>query len=199
MHPAINDYISQLFYDKLLHTKPETANQRLEGSSIYREPGLYIEWVAHQGNQNNSPEEREKVTSVVNHLLNKNTYWIDCDKQKHQLTPDHIKIISPYNAQVELLQPALPALQNRIGTVDKFQGQEAPVIIYSMATSTPEDAPRGMEFLYSLNRFNVAVSRTRAIFILVASPSLFEPLCKSPQQMQLANSLCRLREMAKKE
>ena len=199
MHPAINDYISQLFYDKLLHTKPETANQRLEGSSIYREPGLYIEWVAHQGNQNNSPEERAKVASIVNHLLNKNTYWIDCDKQKHQLTPDHIKIISPYNAQVELLQPALPALQNRIGTVDEFQGQEAPVIIYSMATSTPEDAPRGMEFLYSLNRFNVAVSRARAIFILVASPSLFEPLCKSPQQMQLANSLCRLREMAKKE
>jgi len=89
----------------------------------------------------------------------------------------------------------LPGVQ--IGTVDKFQGQEAPVIIFSMATSTPEDAPRGMEFLYSLNRFNVAVSRARSVFILVASPSLFEPVCKSPQQMQLANSLCRLKEMAK--
>jgi len=113
------------------------------------------------------------------------------------LSSHHIKIISPYNAQVEMLIDRLPGIQ--IGTVDKFQGQEAPVIIFSMATSTPEDAPRGMEFLYSLNRFNVAVSRARAIFILVASTSLFEPDCKSTQQMQLANSLCRLREMAKNE
>jgi superfamily I DNA and/or RNA helicase len=65
-----------------------------------------------------------------------------------------------------------------------------------MATSTPEDAPRGMEFLYSLNRLNVAVSRARAIFILVASEALFQPSCNSPRQMQLANALCRLKEMA---
>jgi predicted RecB family nuclease len=195
MHPAINDYISELFYDNLLHTKPETANQRLEGSPAYQEPGLYIELVEHEGNQNSSREEVDKVVSIVKNLLVDNVCWIDSDKQKHQLSKDHIKIISPYNAQVEILKAALPNLE--IGTVDKFQGQEAPVIIFSMATSTPEDAPRGMEFLYSLNRFNVAVSRARAIFILVASPSLFEPDCKSPQQMQLANSLCRLREMAK--
>ena len=93
------------------------------------------------------------------------------------------------------MQAALPGIQ--IGTVDKFQGQEAPVIIYSMATSTSEDAQRGMEFLYGLNRFNVAVSRARAIFILVASSALFEPVCRSPQQMRLANSLCRLKEMAR--
>jgi uncharacterized protein len=197
MHPAINDYISELFYDNKLHPKPDTANQRLEGSSSYHEPGLYTELVEHEGNQNSSEEEVEKVVSVVDNLLGNNVCWIDYDKQKHKLTPDHIKIISPYNAQVELLKATLPNLQ--IGTVDKFQGQEAPVIIFSMATSTPEDAPRGMEFLYSLNRFNVAVSRARAIFILVASPSLFEPVCKSTQQMQLANSLCRLMEMAKNE
>ena len=107
---------------------------------------------------------------------------------------NHVKIITPYNAQVELLDSILPDIQ--IGTVDKFQGQEAPVIIFSMATSTPENAPRGMEFLYSLNRINVAVSRARAVFILVASPALFEPQCKSPYQMQLANALCRLKEMA---
>ena len=196
MHPAINNYISELFYDNKLHTKPDTANQRLEGSSSYPEPGLYIELVNHEGNQNSSEEEVEKVVSIVDGLLGNNVYWVDYDKQKHKLTPDHIKIISPYNAQVELLKATLPNLQ--IGTVDKFQGQEAPVIIFSMATSTPENAPRGMEFLDSLNRFNVAVSRARAIFILVASPSLFEPACKSTQQMQLANSLCRLMEMAKK-
>jgi uncharacterized protein len=195
MHPAINDYISELFYDNRLHAKPETSNQRLEGSSFYKEPGLYVELVNHEGNQNSSEEEVERVVSIVNGLRNGDVHWIDCDKQNHRFSSDHIKIISPYNAQVEILKAALPGIQ--IGTVDKFQGQEAPVIIFSMATSTPEDAPRGMEFLYSLNRFNVAVSRARATFILVASPSLFEPVCKSPQQMQLANSLCRLKEMAK--
>jgi len=196
MHPAINDYISELFYDHRLHTKPDTVNQRLNGSPSYHEPGLYIELVNHEGNQNSSEEEVEKVASIVDNLLDHNVYWIDYDKQRHKLNSHHIKIISPYNAQVELLKAALPNIQ--IGTVDKFQGQEAPVIIFSMATSTPEDAPRGMEFLYSLNRFNVAVSRARAVFILVANPSLFEPVCKSTQQMQLANSLCRLMERAKK-
>jgi uncharacterized protein len=93
----------------------------------------------------------------------------------------------------DLIQ-ALPGL--KVGTVDKFQGQEAPVVIFSLATSSPEDAPRGMEFLYSLNRLNVAVSRAKAVFILVAGPKLFEPDCKSPQQMKLANALCRFREMA---
>ena len=84
----------------------------------------------------------------------------------------------------------------QVGTADKFQDQEAPVIIYSMTTSTQEDAPRGMEFLYDLNGFNVAVSRTRAVFILVASPALFQPACRSPHQMQLANALCKLKELA---
>ena len=85
----------------------------------------------------------------------------------------------------------------RIGTVDKFQGQEAPVVIYSMTTSSPEDAPRGMEFLYSLNRLNVATSRARCVCILVANPRLFEPECRTPRQMKLANAPCRYREMAK--
>src|SRR4029077_13048212 len=96
MHPAINDYISELFYDNRLHTKPETANQRLEGSAFYQEPGLYVELVNHEGNQNSSEEEVEKVVSIVDCLLGGNVYWIDCDEQKHELSPDHIKIISPY-------------------------------------------------------------------------------------------------------
>jgi len=84
----------------------------------------------------------------------------------------------------------------RIGTVDKFQGQEAPVVIYSMTTSSAEDAPHGMEFLYSLNRFNVATSRAQTAVIVVGCSKLFEPECKSPRQMQLANALCGYREMA---
>ena len=95
------------------------------------------------------------------------------------------------------LAERLEPLGVRVGTVDKFQGQEAPVVIYSMATSSPEDAPRGMEFLYSLNRLNVATSRARCAAILVASPRLFEPECHTPRQIKLANALCRYRKLAR--
>jgi uncharacterized protein len=83
-----------------------------------------------------------------------------------------------------------------VGTVDKFQGQQAPVVIYTMATSHPEDAPRGMDFLYSATRLNVATSRAQCAVILVASPHLFKPECRTVKQMRLANGLCRFREMA---
>ena len=148
----------------------------------------------HRGNQNSSSEEVERVKQIVDELLNSQLIWINRRAEREPLTAENIKIISPYNAQVNALHRSLPEIQ--IGTVDKFQGQEAAVIILSMATSTPEDAPRGMEFLYSLNRLNVAVSRAKGVFILVASPSLFEPECRSPHQMQLANALCRLKEFA---
>jgi superfamily I DNA and/or RNA helicase len=85
-----------------------------------------------------------------------------------------------------------------VGTVDKFQGQEAPVVFYSMATSTVADAPRGMEFLYSPNRLNVAISRARCVAVLVASPALFEVECKNPRQMMLANAFCRYLEKAER-
>jgi uncharacterized protein len=107
---------------------------------------------------------------------------------------EDILIVAPYNAQVSDLMTRMP--QARIGTVDKFQGQQAPVVIYSLTTSSPEDAPRGMEFLYSLNRLNVATSRAQAMAIIVGSPLLLEPECRSPRQMQLANALCRYVELA---
>ncbi len=84
-----------------------------------------------------------------------------------------------------------------MGTVDKFQGQEAPIVIYSLTTSSPEEAPRGMEFLYSLNRLNVATSRARCVCVLVACPALLEPDCRTPRQMKLANAVCRYVELAK--
>src|ERR1035437_11179440 len=105
-----------------------------------------------------------------------------------------ILVVAPYNTQVFDLAARLPGAH--IGTVDKFQGQQAPIVIYSMTTSSPEDAPRGMEFLYSLNRLNVATSRARCACIVVASPRLLEPDCKTPRQMQLANALCRYVELA---
>ena len=111
-----------------------------------------------------------------------------------QATDDVRKRRLPYNAQVADVTTRLPG--HGVGTVDKFQGQEAPVVVFSLATSSPELAPRGMEFLYSLNRLNVATSRARATCILVASPRLFEVDCRTPRQMQLANAFCRYVEMA---
>ena len=104
--------------------------------------------------------------------------------------------MAPYNAQVSALLDRLPK-GSRVGTVDKFQGQQAAVIFYSMATSTPEDAPRGMEFLYSGNRLNVAVSRARCVAVIVASPPLFQLQCRTPRQIELANAFCRFLEMAR--
>src|SRR6185295_5636088 len=159
----------------------------MNGSGIRFIPCMHI------GNQNRSAEEVELIRSLIDALL-QDGEWINKHNQKQQLTKDDILIVAPYNAQVNDLKAALPGLS--IGTVDKFQGREAPIVIYSMTTSSPEDAPRGMEFLYSLNRLNVAVSRAQCLAVIVASPALFELSCKTPQQMRLANAFCRFLEMA---
>jgi superfamily I DNA and/or RNA helicase len=151
--------------------------------------------VPHTGNQSESPEEVEKVAEIIDQLL-AGTTWTNKHGQVCLLTLDDILIVAPYNRQVSALLQRLPK-GARVGTVDKFQGQEAPVVLYSMATSTPEDAPRGMEFLYSANRLNVATSRAQCVTVLVASPALFDVSCKTPRQMELANAFCRYLEMAK--
>jgi uncharacterized protein len=150
--------------------------------------------ITHHGNQSSSTEEADIVRDLVSELLAETAKWVNRDGQECSLTLDDILIIAPYNAQVFELQERLPGA--RIGTVDKFQGQEAPVVIYSMTTSSWADAPRGMEFLYSLNRLNVATSRAKCVCILVASPSVFEVECRTPRQMQLANAFARYLEMA---
>jgi superfamily I DNA and/or RNA helicase len=112
-----------------------------------------------------------------------------------QLTAEDVLVIAPYNVQVAALRRALPD-GVMVGTVDKFQGREAPIVIYSMTSSTAEDAPRGLEFLYSRNRLNVAVSRAQALCVLVASPELARASCKTPQQIKLVNALCAYLEQA---
>ena len=153
--------------------------------------------VPHEGNQSSSPEEADVVERLVGALLAQGSTWVDHNGAAHDLLPTDILVVAPYNAHVSLLTERVSGRGVRVGTVDRFQGQEAPVVIYSMATSTPEEAPHGMEFLYSPNRFNVATSRARCACILVASPRLFEPECKSPRQMQLANAFCRYLELSR--
>ena len=123
-----------------------------------------------------------------------NPTFTDAEGSTHVLDDSHVLVITPYNAQVKAIRDALPDF--RIGTVDKFQGQEAPISIYSMATSSADEAPRGMEFLYSLNRLNVATSRAQCLAVVVASPNLIRVRCRTPRQMRLANALARLIEVA---
>src|SRR5205807_2153622 len=173
---------------------PNMQNQKITGHSWLGENGLWYVPVIHEGNQNSSPEEVDVVAQLVESLLQPGIIWTNQQKQDRSLALDDILIVAPYNAQVSDLLTRLPAA--RVGTVDKFQGQQAPIVIYSLTTSSPEDAPRGMEFLYSLNRLNVATSRAQAMVILIGSPRLLEPECHSPRQMQLANALCRYVELA---
>jgi uncharacterized protein len=196
LHPDVCAYISELFYEGRLVPRPENARQSLNAGGSLGGTGLRFLPVAHSDNQNESPEEVERVWALVEGLLQTKTTWTDKEGKTNTLGLHDILIVAPYNAQVAALIEKLPA-GARVGTVDKFQGQEAPLVLYSMATSTPEDAPRGMEFLYSLNRLNVAVSRARCVAVIVACPALFQVQCKTPHQIELANAFCRYLEMAR--
>jgi len=193
MHPSVNAFVSELFYEGRLNSKQHLVKQQIIHSK-YAGAGLYLEEAEHDGNSNSSSEEVEKVVEIVKDLTAGDVSFINEEGEESVLTVNEIKIITPYNAQVYAIKQRLPSLE--VGTVDKFQGQEAPVIIYSMATSSIEDAPRGMDFLFSPNRFNVAVSRARTRFILVANPAIFEAECKSPHQIRLANAFCRFKELS---
>ena len=195
MHPDICAFTSELFYDARLSARPENRSQRLNTNGPLDGTGLRYIPVQHSGNQNESPEEVEKITALINSLLESRATWTTKTGEKLVLKLADVLVVAPYNAQVSALARRLPA-GSRVGTVDKFQGQEAAVVFYSMTTSTSDDAPRGMEFLYSLNRLNVAVSRAQCVAVIVASPTLFQVECKTPRQIQLANALCRYLEMA---
>lgn len=198
LSPTICDFTSELFYDGRLSARPQLARSALVGADGLPGSGLACVQVPHDGNRNASDEEVEVVARIVELLSTGKVTWIDGAGEPKPVGQDDILVVAPYNAHVTRLAVRLAGTMARVGTVDKFQGQEAPVVIYSMAASRAEDAPRGMEFLFSLNRLNVATSRAKCLAIVVASPWLFEPDCQTPRQMKLANALCRFRELSTK-
>jgi uncharacterized protein len=195
LHPDVCAFTSTAFYAGLLEPQAGLERQSLEGHSPLTGTGMRYVAVAHTGNQSESPEEADEIVALVKSLTDGEMTWTDRHGQRSLLLLGDILVVAAYNAQVAELARRLPA-GARVGTVDKFQGQEAAVSIYSMASSSPADAPRGMEFLYSLNRLNVATSRARCLAAVVASRELFRVRCHTPRQMQLANGLCLLLEMA---
>ena len=153
--------------------------------------GLRFLRVEHAGNRASSIEEADAIRAQLDLLLG-GTHT-DCEGRRHRLGWDDILVVTPYNAQVRCLRTRLGP-RARIGTVDKFQGQEAPVVFFSMATSSGEDLPRNLEFLFSRNRLNVAISRAQCLAVLVASPGLLEIRCRTIEQMRMVNALCRFVE-----
>lgn len=196
LHPLICAFNSEMFYERRLHPRPGLENQAIKSVGKLRGAGLRYLLVSHEGNQSLSPEEAESIRGLVDDILQSRTTWIDRAGAERRVGLDDILIIAPYNSQVAEIQKRIHGA--RVGTVDKFQGQEAPIVIYSMTTSSHADAPRGMEFLYSANRLNVAISRAKCICVVVASPRLFNAECRTPRQMQLANAFCRYLEVADK-
>lgn len=194
LHPTICEFTSELFYEGRLVSLGGLEDQRIRTPDAFSGAGLWFVPVNHDGNQSHSTEEIDRVADIVEYLTQPGTTWIDGDGVSHPLRADDVLVLAPYNDQVERLKERL--VGGKVGTVDKFQGQQAAVVIYSMTTSTPEDAPGGMEFLYNANRFNVATSRARCACIIVGNPRLFSAHCRTPGQMELANVLCRYAELS---
>ena len=191
MHPAICGYISDVVYEGRLASDEDAAKQALlldkPRAKLFPSAGLRFIPVVHDGNSQSSEEEAAAVRKAYVDLVGQ--HFRDRDGKSRKITIADVLVVSPYNAQVNLLARTLPS-GARVGTVDKFQGQEAPVCIVSMATSSAEEMPRNIEFLFSVNRLNVAISRAQALSIVIASPRLLDVPCSSIEQMRLVNALC---------
>jgi len=199
LHPTLCTFTSEAYYEGRLYSIPGLERQEIRGSTPFAGSGLFLVEVAHEGNQASAPEEVDVVDQVVRSLLTADVQWVGRKGDARALVGDDVLVLAPYNAQVAALRRRLRnAGVQRVGTVDKFQGQEAAVVVYSCTSSSAEDAPRGLEFLYDPHRFNVATSRARAVVIVVASPRLFEAECRTPAQMRMVNGLCRFRELARR-
>src|SRR5207244_2131060 len=188
MRPEVNDYISRSFYESRLEPAEVCRERSVAGGN-----GIRVFAVEHSGHRQAAPEEAQVVADEIARLLG--TPYRDEDGER-TLRPDDFMVVSPYNAHVRCLRQHIPDQRIRIGTVDKFQGQQAAVVFYSMACSSSEDVPRGLDFLFSRNRLNVAISRAKCLAFLVASPRLLDAACVTVEQMRLVNAHCRLVEFA---
>jgi len=192
MHPVVCRFISEIVYEGRLLGMPDLARQ---GTAFGT--GLRFIPVDHLGNASASTEEADAVAREIGKIVG--GAWTDRNGNTQPLRQEDFMVVAPYNAQVRRLREALRGAglaDVPVGTVDKFQGREAPVVFYSMATSSAEDVPRTLDFLFSRNRLNVAVSRAMCLAAVVASPRLLECRARTIEQMRLINALCRFVDLA---
>lgn len=190
MHPALTRYVSDAFYDGRLESQEGRDLQVVEEGAP---PGIHLLPVRHHGNRIFSWEEADAIAGLTEELIGKT--WTDPDGKDGAIAPSDLIVVAPFNAQVSRIRSRVPE-GVPVGTVDKFQGQQGVVAIYSITTSSPEDIPRNFEFLYSRNRLNVAVSRAKSYSVVVCNPEMLLPMCRKPEHMRLANALCLLAEYA---
>jgi predicted RecB family nuclease len=193
MHPTICEFISDTVYDGRLKSDISTEMQSIvlndSAHPVLKKNGLVYLPIHHQNCTQSSDEEAQFVLELMQSLLAQS--YTDNNCVQHPITYNDILVVTPYNLQVQKLKSTLPE-GTRIGTVDKFQGQEAPVVIFSMVTSSGDDLPRDIEFLYSKNRLNVAISRAQALMLFIANPKLMSIQCNKPEEMAMVNTLCQL-------
>lgn len=207
MHPSITSFISEQVYEGKLHSERSCSLQQIGGDDDFAGAGLRWVPVEHVGRSTYSPEECEVIVGLYYRMIGRS--FTDKEGISRLMTSEDLFVIAPYNHQTHKLRQGLLAhpeasqhgvteelVKRRVGTVDKAQGDEAPAVIISYTSSSAEDVPRGMDFHYSKNRFNVAVSRAKALAVVVANPRLLDVTCKTIEQVKLANMLCRYAEVA---
>jgi len=193
MHPDICSFISDSIYEGRLEAEKRNIEQRLilkpDAHPALKPTGLSYVPAIHETCSQKSEEEAEIVLALFESLRSQN--YRDRNGKEYPMGMENILVVAPYNMQVNLLRRTLPE-GARVGTVDKFQGQEAEAVIVSMATSNEDTMPRYFDFLYSKNRLNVAISRARCLALIVASPALSDTSCSTVEQMGLVNLMCRI-------
>lgn len=190
MHCDVCAFISDAAYEGQLTNDVHAAAQVLDLADGRSALGARLRATPHSGRSQTCPEEVAAITAALEAL--QGATYRDRNGEVRSVGRDDILVVAPYNAQVNSLRAALPGV--RVGTVDKFQGQEAPICLVSMTTSSADEMPRDIEFLFSLNRINVAISRAQAAAMVFASPLLLEIPCRTIEDMALVNTLCMLRE-----
>ncbi len=190
MHPALTAFVSDLAYEGRLESASHRERIALNGWAS----GLAVRFVERtRASAAACADEAAAVAELWRSL--QGVGWVDAAGERSTIGPEDVLVVAPYNNQVGMIRGLLPD-GARVGTVDKFQGQEAPVVVYSMTSTSAEDAPRGVSFLYDLNRLNVAVSRAKALAVVVMSEELLDAAVRTPEQLRQVNALCRLVEMA---
>jgi uncharacterized protein len=190
LHPHINKFISDNFYDSRLITDEKNELRKIKLKNAYfKNAGIYYVPVIHDNNSQKSEEECEMVKKLIKEFLG--AEFTDKDGSTREITLQDILIISPFNVQVNYLKSELPD-EAQVGTIDKFQGQEAPITIISMTSSDSDNIPRDREFFFNRNRLNVAISRSQLISVILFNPKLLNTSPKNINEIKLINNFYKL-------
>lgn len=195
MHPEVCAFVSERSYDSRLRSRSACAMRRIDaGAGPLTGHGLRSMAVEHEGRRQASPEEAAAISAACRALLSGSTITDDTGVTR-PLVADDILVVAPYNLAVHCIRDQVPR-GVRVGTVDRFQGQQAPIVFYAMTCSAGEDVPRGIDFLFDGHRLNVAISRAECLAVLVHSPRLLDADCTSLEAMELVDGACRFLELA---